>query len=155
MPTNQDLASLLIPIGGMLAAIFILQPAVPRVERVRFTNASYKWSLVAVLSILLLVNVTASLWTFSIRPLGQGILQTTLLIMIGKNYKHTRALIKLWCVLLIVPALLWLMSLYYAQEIDFSALAYQLITGIVGLAFLVQADRYVQIIFDGYDKPAE
>lgn len=153
MPTNQDLVSLLTPIGLMLASIFVLQPAVPKVERVRFTNAAYKWTLVVVLLILLLFNLVAFLWTFNIRPLGPLVLQATLLIMIGRNYKHTRVLIKLWCVLLIVSALLWLMSLYYAQEIDFGALANQLITLVVGLVFLVLADRYVQIIFDGMTNP--
>jgi hypothetical protein len=155
MAINQDIVSLAIQIGLILAAIFVLPPAVPKVERVRFTNSAYKWSLVVVLSILLLFNLASFLWTFSIRPLGAIVLQATLLIMIGRNYKHTRILIKLWCVMLIVSALLWLMSLYYAQEIDFSALANQLITLVVGLSFFVLADRYFQIIFDGYDKPAE
>ncbi|HEY6096152.1 MAG TPA: hypothetical protein VIU93_14480 [Gallionellaceae bacterium] len=150
---SQDVARLIVPIGLILAAIFVLIPSVPRVERVRFTSEVYKWSLVAVLSTMLLYSLVVFSLTFNIRALEPVILQGTLLLMIYHEYKHTRVLIKLWCSMLIVSAVLGLMSLYYADEIKIPVLADNVISLAVGMIFLVWADRYVQIIFDGYDKP--
>ncbi len=130
-------------------------PTEPPIERVCFANAAYKWSLVVVLTVLLSLNLIIFASAHYLRSLIPIVLQGTILFMIYRNHKYTRMLIKIWCGLLILSALFGFLAMYYAPAIEVPALAEHGTTLVVGLVFLVLANRYVHLIPVRFNKPPE
>jgi hypothetical protein len=121
-------------------------PTEAAIAKVVFVNAIYKWSLVVVLASLAVFNfaaVAVSHKPFALIPL---VLQVALLSMIRREHKYTRAVIKVWSVLLMLGALLRLWSMAYATEVDAVEIADRVITLAIGLAFLLFADRCVELV---------
>jgi hypothetical protein len=130
-------------------------PTEPPTEKIAFINAAYKWALVGVLGALALFNLAAFVLTLDMRALIPLVLQGALLLMIRRKHKHTRALIKVWSALLIASALLQFMAMHYAPELEAAELAEHVVTLVVGLAFLLLADRCVSLIPVDPNKPME
>lgn len=121
-------------------------PTEPETERVEFTNAAYKWVLVAVLSALFLLNMIILVTTHHLWSLVPMTFQGTILLMILNDYKYTRMLIKLWCALLMVSALFGFLSLYYASNVDISDVVEHIFKLGIGVVFIMLSDRYVKLI---------
>lgn len=129
-------------------------PTEPAIEKVAFTNAAYKWSLVGALGALALFNLAAFLFT-DMRALIPLVLQGALLFMIHQNHKHTRAVIKVWSALLVVSALFGFLAMSKAPDFDAATLAEHAARLVIGLAFLLLADRCVSLIPVDPNKPME
>jgi hypothetical protein len=120
-------------------------PTEPAIEKVAFTHAAYKWLLVGVLGVLALFNLATFFFT-DIRALIPLVLQGALLFMIGQNHRHTRMLIKVWCALLIASALFGFLAMVYAPDFDVARFGEHTLKLLVGLVFLLLADRCVSLI---------
>lgn len=121
-------------------------PTEAAIAKVAFVNGTYKWSLVVVLASLAIFNLAALVLTLNPLALIPLVLQGALLLMIRREHKHTRAVIKVWSALLILGALLHFWSMYFAPELDAAELADRVFTLAIGLAFLLFADRCVELI---------
>lgn len=121
-------------------------PTEPAIEKVAFTNAAYKWSLVGALGALALFNIATFALTLDMRALIPLVLQGALLFMIRQNHRHTRTLIKVWCALLIASALFGFLAMVYAPDFDAARFGEHALKLVVGLVFLLLADRCVSLV---------
>lgn len=121
-------------------------PAEARVANVAFTSAGYKWSLVAILCLLLFLNLAGLIRHGALIALIPITVQGGILTAIFTKYKHTRALIKIWSGVLIIGALFHFISIAYAPFINISMLIDPTLTLLLGTFFLFLADRSVALV---------
>lgn len=118
-----------------------------RVIRVSFTNARYKWTLVAVLAAFFLTNALTLLTGHLIALLPLTV-QGVMLFMIFTSHRYIRALIKIWLTLLLLTSSLGLLSIFYATHVTVLGVLLQLAPAAIGLTFLITVNKHVQLIRD-------
>jgi len=119
-------------------------PKEPNIVRVRFVNATYKWTVVAVLACLFFVNLYALISVQNVRALVPLTLQGTILFMIYRNHKYTRSLIKVWSALLIISGVSGILSKFYAFEADWIEVADHVLTVAGGVLIIVLSNKFVE-----------
>jgi hypothetical protein len=116
------------------------------VKQVAFTSARYKFTLVFILSSLLLLNVIAWLVSRNSALFVSIAFQGGLLSMIFLKHKYTRALIKVWSSFLIAAGVTGFLSMLFYSSRSLSALIWNAICLSVGLSFLLWANRSVLLV---------
>lgn len=123
--------------------------------KVHFTSNTFKWVLVAVLSIFTLLDV-ASLATkpdiFSVLHLS---LKVVILFMVFRNHKWVRTLVKLWSALLVISSIFALLSFVYATEITGLALVSYLGALGVGIYVFARSEKYIELVLKPSSNPLE
>ena len=115
--------------------------------RATFTSAPFKWTLVTVISFLLLANIV-SLLTGALIALIPMAIQGILLFMIFTRHKNIGAMLKIWTFLLtIAGAINFYITLQDAYYTAFEA-ATQLILPAISLTLLILSSRYIALTSD-------
>jgi len=130
-------------------------PTPPLIDKVKFISPTYKWSLTLILTYLLAYNAYALISWKTLIALVPITIQSILLYMIFKNHKHVRTLIKVWSVVLLVSAFFGFLSIYYATEVTAARVIDHLFSLVVGLSYLVFADKCVELVPHGSNRVAE
>lgn len=113
------------------------------VTAVRFTHAGFKWSLVAFLGVLFLLNALALL-AGVMSSLGPVLLQGALLWLIFDHHRKVRLMVRVWCAVLLVTGLYGLVSRMGAAEVSGIAIGKDVVVSIVAAYFLLYAGRYIE-----------
>lgn len=113
------------------------------VTAVRFTHAGFKWSLVAFLGVLLLLNALA-LMLGVMSSLGPVVLQGALLWLIFDNHRKVRLLVRVWCAVLLASGLYGVVSRMGAPEMNAIAVGKDVVVSIIAAYFLLYAGRYIE-----------
>lgn len=115
-------------------------------DRVEFTNAGYKWSLVVVLLLLFFTNLFIFLVSADILSMVPAIIQGVILLAIYKKHKYTRLLIQLWSALLILSAIAGFIAMFYAPDFNGADVVGNAFRLFIGAAFFVLANKYVRLV---------
>ena len=115
--------------------------------RAVFTSAPFKWTLVAVLSFLLLANLV-SLLTGALIALIPIAIQGILLFMIFTRHKNIGAMLKIWTSFItLAGAFLFYLTLQDPYYTAFEA-ATRLILPAISLTLLILSSRYIGLTSD-------
>jgi D-alanyl-lipoteichoic acid acyltransferase DltB (MBOAT superfamily) len=123
-------------------------PTSAKIAGVRFTSNVYKWMLVVILTILLLINLSILGLTQHLIAILPIAFQSTLLFMIFKNHRNTRLLIKIWSALVIVSGSFGLLSLYFESNYQSGAIITKIVVLLIGIAFFTLSNRFVLLVPD-------
>lgn len=113
------------------------------VTAVRFTHAGFKWSLVAFLGVLLLLNGLA-LMLGVMSSLGPVVLQGALLWLIFDDHRKVRLLVRVWCAVLLASGLYGVVSRMGAPEMNGIAVGKDVVVSVIAAYFLLYAGRYIE-----------
>ncbi len=150
--SNPDEANL---IRDYIAQGGYVYPPETRIERVEFTHAGYKWLLVLILSLLLTMNSFIFAVSANFLSMIPMVIQGIILLAISINHKYARVLIKLWCALMILSSMAGFMSMHYAPEFNGADFIENSVTLLIGVAFLVLADKHVQLVPVQHDSVSQ